>query len=374
MQAVPPVTPSSGQNGSDWSGSAAAAVMPGRMDRGRPFFRADLHVHSHYSGPGHLHGKGLRGGVGDPEMLYAVARARGMNLVTFTDLDTIDGCLDLLNRQPDIGDFVISEEIVAAEPRTGRTVHILLYDINESQHREAQRLKGDVRDLMGYARREGLVASLSPELRGLPADAWASAGMEELVALFDRFEVKNGALGRSHNRLAERLVQTASGGRCLGVTAGSNAHGPARIGRTVTVSAAASPREFLDDLKRNRTWASGRDGSMWDDSADLSHLIAQGYREWLGFRQRRTAARGLARAFLASPLHQIVPSYFTHGLRRVRAEARARHTWRRLDRIEVKRFQARSKSWAPSAAVVGADLGSVTQRRPNQSSATSQHS
>jgi len=361
------VTPSSGQNGSDSSPSTS-----GRTPPARPFFRADLHVHSRYSGPGHLHGTGLNAGVGDPEALYRVARERGMGLVTFTDIDTIDGCLELLYRRPDLGDFVISEEIVATEPRTGRSIHVLMYDISEAQHREVQRLKGDVRELMAYARREGIVASLSPSLRGLPADGWASAGMEELIALFERFEVKNGTLGRSHNRLAERLVQTAAGGRRLGVTAGSNAHGPARIGRAVTVSAAREPREFLADLRSNRTWASGRDGSIWDDPADLSRLIAEEYRARLGRRHHRSATRDLAGALLAAPLRLLGPSLFKHGLRRVRADARARQTWRRLDRIEVRRFQARSRSWAPAFLTAGAE--SVTQRKLNESPATTQHS
>lgn len=329
------------------------------MPHARPFFRADLHVHSRYSGPGHLHGAGFSEGVGDPEALYRVAKARGMDLVTFTDIDTIDGCLDLLNRHPDVKDFLISEEIVATEPRSGRSVHVLLYDIDEAQHRELQRLKGDVRELMTYTRREGIVASLSPSLQGLPADAWASAGMEELFALFERFEVKNGTLGRSHNRLAERLVQTAPGGRRLGVTAGSNAHGPARIGRTVTVSAARDPREFVDDLRGNRTWASGQDGSMWDHPADMSRLIAEEFRALLGRRNHHSSTRGLARALLAAPLNILGSSFLKHGLRRVRANARARHTWRRLDRIEVRRFQARSKSWGPAPSTAGAEPESV---------------
>lgn len=382
MRECPSVTLPSGQNRSDWSDFGPAVSSPDRMSgrmsgdpgRTRPFFRADLHVHSRYSGPGHLHGPGLSAGVGDPETLYRVARARGMDLITLTDLDTIDGCLELLERHPDVKDFVISEEIVANDPRSGKPVHVLLYDISEEQHRDAQHLKGDVREMMAYAARAGVVASLSPSLRGLPAAAWATAEMEELVALFDRFEVKNGTLGRSHNRLAERLVQTAAGKRRLGVTAGSSTHGPARIGRAVTVSPARSPREFLDDLRKNRTWASGEDGSLWDDSADLSRLIAEEYRALLRRRTHRSAAWGLARAFLAAPLHLLGPSYIRHGLHRVRANARARHTWRRLDQMEVRRFQARTKSWAPAARVAGAGSEPVSQPRPGDSPALTQHS
>ena len=72
--------------------------------------RADLHVHSIHSGSGHLRAPRLRSGLPEPETLYRAARARGMALVTLTDLDTINGCVAFLDRHPDAGDFFISEE------------------------------------------------------------------------------------------------------------------------------------------------------------------------------------------------------------------------------------------------------------------------
>ena len=40
-----------------------------------------------------------------PEDVYRVAKARGMDLVTLTDHDTIDGCLEFLSAHPDAPGF-----------------------------------------------------------------------------------------------------------------------------------------------------------------------------------------------------------------------------------------------------------------------------
>ena len=79
-----------------------------------------------------------------------------MALVTLTDLDTIDGCMAFLDRHPDAGDFFISEELLAAEPHSGARVSVLVYGLDERQHRELQSLKWEVRDVAAYARAEGL--------------------------------------------------------------------------------------------------------------------------------------------------------------------------------------------------------------------------
>ena len=44
----------------------------------------------------------------NPEDVYLVAKARGMDLVTITDHDSIDGCLELLARRPGATDIFIS--------------------------------------------------------------------------------------------------------------------------------------------------------------------------------------------------------------------------------------------------------------------------
>src|SRR6185503_12063049 len=70
--------------------------------------RCDLHVHSRHSGPATLP---LLGRLADecysePEQVYEQARRRGMDLVTLTDHDTIEGALRLAGRP----DTFVSEE------------------------------------------------------------------------------------------------------------------------------------------------------------------------------------------------------------------------------------------------------------------------
>ena len=51
-----------------------------------------------------------------PEEVYALAKRRGMDFVTITDHDTIDGALELADRQ----DVFVSEELTAASPASRR--------------------------------------------------------------------------------------------------------------------------------------------------------------------------------------------------------------------------------------------------------------
>ncbi|MEO8362166.1 MAG: PHP domain-containing protein [Vicinamibacteria bacterium] len=71
--------------------------------------RCDLHVHTRYSGPTdlpllrHL----SRECYSDPADVYRIAKARGMDLVTITDHDTIEGALHLAH----LPDFIVGEEV-----------------------------------------------------------------------------------------------------------------------------------------------------------------------------------------------------------------------------------------------------------------------
>jgi predicted metal-dependent phosphoesterase TrpH len=47
-----------------------------------------------------------------------------MDLVTITDHDSIDGCLELLDRLNDPPDFIMGEEVSASLPEFNHTVHL----------------------------------------------------------------------------------------------------------------------------------------------------------------------------------------------------------------------------------------------------------
>jgi len=315
-----------GPIGSDYSG------------RSRGLLRADLHVHSRHSGPGHLRRAGARAGVGDPLAIYHAARGRGMGFVTLTDLDTIEGCQRLRDRLPDAADIIVSEEVTTRDPRTGRFYHVLVWDLTEPQHMEIAALRDDMRDLAGFVRQEGIVAGLGAGPGDSGADIWSDPGGLAVLALFDRVEVKSGAHGRRHNEVAARLAQ-ARGGRMLGLTGGSCAHGPARVGRTCTVARAADPRGFMEELRAGRTWVAGEDGGVWALTRDLSRSLA------LGYRERPGTLLSLPIDLLQAPLR--------HGLRHARQAVHVRRAGRQLDHQDVVGFQERARTYGPGVSTRG---------------------
>src|ERR1700691_1390129 len=91
--------------------------------------RVDMHCHSTASQVSKLgvqRAAGLPECATPPEEVYALAKRRGMDFVTITDHDTIDGALRIADR-PDV---FVSEELPAhlrGEPAAA--VHVLCYDI-----------------------------------------------------------------------------------------------------------------------------------------------------------------------------------------------------------------------------------------------------
>src|ERR1700687_4669938 len=131
------------------------------MTRGR-VMRADLHVHSYHSGyAGHVRFLRARDCYSEPEAVYRAAKARGMDLVTITDHDSIDGCLEFLDCHPDAPAFFVSEEIEALFPVLPLKVHIGAYGINQQIHREIQPLRANVYETVAYLRDRQVLFALN---------------------------------------------------------------------------------------------------------------------------------------------------------------------------------------------------------------------
>ena len=102
-------------------------------------FKADLHCHTRHSGHAkHLRFLRCRDCYNTPIDVYRTAKRRGMDLVTITDHDSIGGCLELLDRLGDLPDFIMGEEVTVAFPEFRHEVHVAVYGLNESQHKEIQ--------------------------------------------------------------------------------------------------------------------------------------------------------------------------------------------------------------------------------------------
>jgi hypothetical protein len=104
--------------------------------------RVDLHLHSRASGLGD--DGDVRESYTLPEESYRMAKRAGMDFVTLTDHETIDGSLTLLHHP----DFLVGEEVSARFPEDGGYADILLYGLDAGSHVEAQDRRNNIYDLV----------------------------------------------------------------------------------------------------------------------------------------------------------------------------------------------------------------------------------
>ena len=247
--------------------------------------RADLHLHSYHSGyASHLQFLRARDCYSEPEAVYAAAKARGMDLVTITDHDRIDGCLEFLGRHPDAADFFISEEIECWFPDANLKVHIGAYDITERIHREVRRLIDNVADVTAYLRAEGVFHVLNHPFFFFRGELPLREYVRRIQQLFPAVEVRNGTMLEAQNRLAQEIVNhsIATGGSVVTGVGGSDSHTLTGIGTTYTEAPGSTLEEFLHSLRAGRGRAGGRHGSLWRESREIYGVVAQYWKALLG--------------------------------------------------------------------------------------------
>src|SRR5688500_20113052 len=92
--------------------------------------RCDLHIHSRFSARSEewlFRRFDFPDSYTDPHDLYRLLRERGMDFVTITDHDTIDGNLELAA----LPDTVISEDVTTSFPQDPRKTHPLAWGITQ---------------------------------------------------------------------------------------------------------------------------------------------------------------------------------------------------------------------------------------------------
>jgi predicted metal-dependent phosphoesterase TrpH len=249
-------------------------------------FKADLHVHSRYSGPvKHLKFLRARDCYSQPLDVYRTAKRRGMSLVTITDHDSIDGCLELLNQLGGAPDFVMGEEVSAFLPRFRHTIHIGVYGHTEAQHCDIQKLRSNGEELVEYLRQNNLLFVLNHFFHDFSVATRLREFIERMAELFQVFEVRNGSLQREHNTfIAALLEHLRSRARPLGFAAGSDSHTLRRIGRVYTASPARNREEFLQDIRQGRTQVFGPHSNHLSLAADIYGVVLRYYPTVLSLR------------------------------------------------------------------------------------------
>lgn len=253
-------------------------------DNGR-VLRADLHLHSYHSGhAGHLRFLRARDCYSDPGAVYAAAKARGMDAVTITDHDSVNGCLEFLERHPDADDFFISEEIECRLPDADLKVHIGAYGISERIHRDIQPLRRNVFEAVAYLRSEGIFYALNHPFFFFKGQLALDDYLGFARRLFPAFEVRNGTMLAAHNELAEAIVRQWSVSSPTPLTAigGSDSHTLSGIGTTYTEAPGTTCDEFLQSLRAGHARAGGRHGSTWREAREIYGVVGRYWATLLG--------------------------------------------------------------------------------------------
>src|SRR5256714_658195 len=150
----------------------------------------DLHIHSRFSARSEewlFRRFDFPDSSTDPRDLYQLLRQRGMDFVTITDHDTIDGSREIA----ELDHTFISEEVTTYFPHDPCKLHLLVWGISEPQHAEITALRENIYDLQSYLQREAISHSVAHPLYNINGKLEA-AHFERLILLFKHFEGING--------------------------------------------------------------------------------------------------------------------------------------------------------------------------------------
>ncbi|HEV7462213.1 MAG TPA: glycosyltransferase [Solirubrobacteraceae bacterium] len=218
--------------------------------------RVDLHCHSTAS---QLSKLGIQRALGlpecatPPEEVYELAKRRGMDFVTITDHDTIDGVLELAGR-PDV---FVSEELTVGFRGEPQAVHVLCFGITPADHEWLQAHNDDVDACADYLHGHDIACALAHPFYAVEAPL-TPRHRRHLARLFPVWETRNGSRARELNLPAAVYIET-HGGTGVG---GSDDHAGVDIGRTFTETPpAANVQELLTRLRDGRATARGDQGS-----------------------------------------------------------------------------------------------------------------
>jgi glycosyltransferase involved in cell wall biosynthesis len=165
--------------------------------------RCDLHIHSRYSARSEewlFRRFDFPDSYSDPKQLYEKLLERGMDYVTITDHDSIEGCLQIIDRPR----AFISEQVTTYFPNDACKLHVLVWGISENQHREIDAIRDNIFELQRYLQAAHIAHAVAHPLYSVNGKL-ESHHLELLILLFKHFEGINGLRDALLSDLAQTL-------------------------------------------------------------------------------------------------------------------------------------------------------------------------
>ena len=266
--------------------------------------RADLHLHTTFSGWRRLPIIRARDSYLSPEDAYAAARRRGMDFVCFTDHDTIDGALDFLSRHPGEAErVIIGEELELRLPDSAQWFHVGVHDIDESIHADLMRLRHNGLEALAYLRRRGVLVVLNHPFQSFRSIRAARRHLPELLALFTAVEACNSTSPRSHRGIVEAMASAVMPASWAPI-GGSDAHTERRVAAAYTLAPGATKQEFLAHVARGTCAVGGGALGLPALIGDVYRIVGQYYAQLIPSiltARGGPAARGLLGALALLP-------------------------------------------------------------------------
>lgn len=260
--------------------------------------RADLHVHSRHSNrpsDWFLRRIGAPESYTEPSEVYDRCRARGMDFVTISDHNSIDGALEIAHLP---GTF-LSNEVTTYFPEDGCKIHCLVLGITEAQHRDVQELRENIYEFRDYLLDEKILYSVAHPLFSVNGKLTVEH-FEKLILLFKRFEGINGARDPRACDLAKAVFAQLTPEKIEALaerhgieprepepwiktlTGGSDDHSGLYIGGAYTETPyAATVEAFLDHLRQGLHLPGGKGGSSLELARTFYSIGYRFYRDRL---------------------------------------------------------------------------------------------
>jgi glycosyltransferase involved in cell wall biosynthesis len=240
--------------------------------------RCDLHIHSRYSARSEewlFRRLDFPDSYSDPRQVHEQLLKRGMDYVTITDHDTIEGCLQIAH----LPRTFISEQVTTYFPHDPCKLHVLVWGISEQQHREIEAVRDNVFELQRYLQTAQIAHAVAHPLYSVNGKLEARH-LEQLILLFKHFEGINGLRDALLSELAQilfkRLTQEkidefanrhnfapthAEPWKKI-LVGGSDDHGGQFAASAFTETpAAGSPEKFLEFIRSGDCEARGHGGT-----------------------------------------------------------------------------------------------------------------